>query len=319
MVQLASVIIPCYNAERWVAEAVQSCLDQTHRPLEIIVVDDGSTDRSVEILKGFGSRIILEAGPHVNGNHARNRGIALASGQYFQFLDADDYLLPDKIARQVEFLEQTGADVVYGDWYRQHHMADGTQHRGKTIVPGEYADPLAMLLCSHGLLPLSLLYRRESVLRSGGWDETLPAAQDWDFILSVVLSGVRLRYQPGCHAVYRVHGICTVSTSNPLRLYESCCTVLDKYEKKLAVQGRLTRDYKSCLALSHFILARNYYGHSRAKFREHLRKAHVLCPGFQPNGTLMYRWARCLLGYEATEGLASLVRRFRSNWLHGWQ
>src|ERR1700722_9877011 len=104
---LVSIIIPCYNAERWVQEAVESCLNQSYPNIEIIVVDDGSTDRSLEILRRYGPRIKLKSGPNRGGNVARNQGFALSSGRYIQYLDADDYLEPDKIARQVRFLDET--------------------------------------------------------------------------------------------------------------------------------------------------------------------------------------------------------------------
>src|SRR3954451_21632885 len=92
--RLVSIIIPCYNAERWLNESIDSCLRQTYRPLEIVVVDDGSTDKSLQILMSYGSRIKYVTGPNRGGNHARNTGFALTKGEYVQFLDADDYILP---------------------------------------------------------------------------------------------------------------------------------------------------------------------------------------------------------------------------------
>ena len=92
-----SVIIPCHNDEDWVSKAVGSCLSQTHEPLEIIVVDDGSTDSSRDILRSYGDQIRLLCGPNRGGSHARNRGFRLSCGDYIQFLDADDYLLPEKL------------------------------------------------------------------------------------------------------------------------------------------------------------------------------------------------------------------------------
>src|SRR5262245_30502130 len=94
---LVSVVMPCYNARRWVAKAIDSCLAQTYPNIEVVVVDDGSTDGSVEILEQFGSRILLEKGPNRGACHARNRGIELSRGAYLQFLDADDVSLPEKI------------------------------------------------------------------------------------------------------------------------------------------------------------------------------------------------------------------------------
>src|SRR5260221_12220127 len=97
-----SILIPCYNAERWIAQAIQSALDQTYANCEVIVADDGSFDRSLKIIRSFGERICCESGPNRGGNPTRNRLLELAHGDWVQYLDADDYLLPDKVARQVE-------------------------------------------------------------------------------------------------------------------------------------------------------------------------------------------------------------------------
>ena len=94
---LVSVIVPCYNCARWVTHAIELCLNQTYPNIEVIVVDDGSTDGSLEVLRQFLPRIRLETGPNRGGNFARNRGFKLSKGQYIQYLDADDYLEPDKI------------------------------------------------------------------------------------------------------------------------------------------------------------------------------------------------------------------------------
>ena len=111
MSKLVSIIIPCYNAEKWLTEAIDSCLNQTYSNIEVIVVDDGSTDGSLDIIKSYGNKIIWETGKNKGGNHARNRGFVLSKGAYIQFLDADDYILPEKIARQVDFLEQHVAQM----------------------------------------------------------------------------------------------------------------------------------------------------------------------------------------------------------------
>src|SRR5690242_7347043 len=111
-VTTVSAVIPCYNAERWIGEAIQSCLNQTYSPIEVVVIDDGSTDHSLAVIKSFGHKIKWETGPNRGGNHARNRGFTLSVGKYVQFLDADDYLLPQKIERQLTMLCSSGADVV---------------------------------------------------------------------------------------------------------------------------------------------------------------------------------------------------------------
>ena len=95
MNSLVSVIIPCYNNEEWIAEAIDSALSQTYTPIEVIAIDDGSTDKSLEIIKSYGDRIKWETGVNKGHSAARNRGFSLSSGKDIQWLDADDYILPD--------------------------------------------------------------------------------------------------------------------------------------------------------------------------------------------------------------------------------
>jgi len=146
MSSLVSVIVPCYNAEKWVSEAIDSCLRQTYQPIEIIVVDDGSVDGSLDVLRTYGEEILLVTGANRGASYSRNRGLGLALGEYVQFLDADDYLRPEKIVQQVAFLEQSGADVVYGEWQHRFHQPDGSSFLGDIQSPGEQADVVESLL-----------------------------------------------------------------------------------------------------------------------------------------------------------------------------
>ena len=96
-------------------QAIESALAQTWAEKEVIVVDDGSKDGSLGVIRSFGDRIRWETGPNRGGNPVRNRLLELARGEWLQYLDADDYLLPEKVAGQMEFLaEHPETDVVYG-------------------------------------------------------------------------------------------------------------------------------------------------------------------------------------------------------------
>src|SRR5690606_2283060 len=116
---LVSIIIPCYNAEKYVAEAIQSALDQTYPNCEVIVIDDGSTDGSLEVIQSFGDKIRCETGPNKGGCAARNRGLELAKGEWIQFLDADDLISVEKIERQMEQAMRLRPEVLMScQWKR---------------------------------------------------------------------------------------------------------------------------------------------------------------------------------------------------------
>ena len=129
MTPLVSILIPCFNAKQWIAEAINSALAQTWPEKEVIVVDDGSTDGSLDVIQSFDGRIRWETGPNRGGNAARNRLLELARAELLQYLDADDYLLPEKIAPQMEFIRaHPELDVAFGPVTIEHWF----ESRGST-------------------------------------------------------------------------------------------------------------------------------------------------------------------------------------------
>jgi glycosyltransferase involved in cell wall biosynthesis len=308
MTALVSVIIPCYNAERWIREAIDSCRNQTHKNLEIIVIDDGSSDGTLDILKSYGSTIKLESRPRLGGNNARNRGFALSNGEYIQYLDADDYLLPEKIAKQLTFLSQTGADVVYGDWKHRFHRTNGESWLGEIVRSGKQSDILAALLSGWWVAMLALLFRRTVVEKVGGWDESLKAAQDTDFFISVARVTTNVIYQPGCDSIYRRPNDITVSTDRQRKL-ENLQRVFDKAVAALISQNRLMTQYRRAVARSYFALARNCYDLDRDHYHDLMIKVLTFDPGFKPTESRLYNMTQRLLGYQLAEAFASAKRR----------
>jgi len=145
---VVSVVMPAYNARRFIGDAIQSVLSQTHASWQLIVVDDASTDDTSEIVKALQAgdgRIRYERNQHNMGvAHTRNRALDLAQGKYVAFLDADDVWAPQKLARQVSFMEETGVSISYGDYFR----IDGNRRTvGKVQAPASlrYED---MLKCN---------------------------------------------------------------------------------------------------------------------------------------------------------------------------
>lgn len=189
---LVSVIIPCYNAESYITEAIDSALNQTYPNVEVIVVDDGSSDRSIEIIQAYGNRVWIESGSHRGACAARNRGLALSQGEFIQFLDADDLLLPNKLEVQVPILQSGQADLVFCNGYL---FGDGRPCRPiKKLLslpsPVE-ADPFLYCL-SNGFGTEGSLHRRRYLERVGGFREGLQGGQESELHTRLGIAGVKL-------------------------------------------------------------------------------------------------------------------------------
>jgi glycosyltransferase involved in cell wall biosynthesis len=177
-----SVVIPTYNRAGWVTDAVAGVLAQTYRDFELIVVDDGSRDATLEGLRPYLDRLLyLRRESRQGVSAARNLGASAARGEWLAFLDSDDLWLPRKLARQLEYLEAHPELVLCQTeeiWVRRGVRVNPPQsHRklgGHIFLPS-----LARCLVS----PSAVMLRREVFWQAGGFDETLPAAEDYDLWL----------------------------------------------------------------------------------------------------------------------------------------
>jgi glycosyltransferase involved in cell wall biosynthesis len=177
-----SVIIPTYNRAAWVTQAVETVLAQTFRDFELIVVDDGSTDGAAETLAGFSGQLSVIRHLERRGvSAARNTGINAARGQWLAFLDSDDLWLPEKLAKQMAFLEARPEYLLCQTeeiWIRRGVRVNPPRHCRKT--EGDIFLPsLARCLIS----PSAVALHRRLLENHGGFDETLPAAEDYDLWL----------------------------------------------------------------------------------------------------------------------------------------
>ncbi len=180
---LVSVVIPTYNRAGYLCRAIDSVLNQTFSDYEIIVVDDGSTDGTKEMLRPYMARIRYVAQENAGVSVARNRGIRLAEGEWVAFLDSDDWWLPQKLQRQLRCVEETGADVCFVRTQR----CDNDEHARRALAERGGAAPVnrlfrdsvrLILLDSGGLYVQSMLIRRELLTRAGCFDESLTVAED---------------------------------------------------------------------------------------------------------------------------------------------
>jgi glycosyltransferase involved in cell wall biosynthesis len=189
---LVSVIIPCYNAEKYVGEAIESALNQTYPRIEVIVVDDGSSDGSLEVLQSFGDRIQFAQINHRGACAARNHGLELSKGDYIQFLDADDVLLPNKFETQLPILLENKADLVFCNGYLFGDDRPQRPIKKLSALPSpEGIDPFIYCL-SNGFGTEGPLHRRQFLIKVGGFREGLVGAQEFDLHIRLGVVGVRL-------------------------------------------------------------------------------------------------------------------------------
>lgn len=234
---LVSIIIPCYNSADWVGETITSCLQQTYRDIEVIVIDDGSTDYSLEVLASFYNQIYFETGPNRGANFARNRGMELASGQYLMFLDADDIIREDTIKVLVDALIQTNKEIALGNWCHLVQKEDGKWVpefvRVAEILP-QNDDLLAGWLNGWYVPPAAVMWLRDTVEKLGGWDNDLTANQDGDLMMRALINDAKvIRVRDGLSYYRQFHKRKTTSQTISITSLQSRKRVLDKVEKDL--------------------------------------------------------------------------------------
>ncbi|MCK6650792.1 MAG: glycosyltransferase [Bacteroidia bacterium] len=181
---LVSVIIPCYNVELYISECLESVFSQSYKDLEIICVDNNSTDRTVEILNEYSlkGKIIFLKETSAGASCARNKGLSVAKGQWIQFLDADDLLLQDKIAHQISLLSANVSSVAFiaGACYKQ--KTDGIR---TTVVPTE-KDPFKAIFLTQLGNTCANLFNANSIREIGGWDPKLKSSQESDLMFRLL-------------------------------------------------------------------------------------------------------------------------------------
>ncbi|MBK1882479.1 glycosyltransferase family 2 protein [Luteolibacter pohnpeiensis] len=221
---MVSIIIPCYNAEKHLKEAIQCALDQTWGNKEIIVIDDGSIDSSLRIIQSFGDRVIYRSGANQGGNHARNLGAKISKGDYLQFLDADDFMDAEKIEKQMIALSNAPPGTIAGCAW-QYHFCEKPPVIPVAKFWKNYTSSREMILdqwLGQGFLaPHCWLIPKEIWHKIGGWDETLKADQDGNFFGKVLLADQEVCFINEVLASYRMTGASSVSRQNSKEAAES--------------------------------------------------------------------------------------------------
>ncbi|OYP35780.1 glycosyltransferase family 2 protein, partial [Rhodopirellula sp. MGV] len=299
---LVSIVIPCFNAESYIAEAIESVLAQSYPHVEVVVVDDGSTDSSLEVIKSFGDRVRWYSGPNLGGCAARNRGVQMAQGELVQFLDSDDLLGPDKLKAQVPLALQSPDDVTYCD-YEARDFESGKQCRIHS-VESRGLDPVEFVLVNQRLGTPSPLHWRSQLLALGGFREGLSCAQEYDLHLRLACSGTRFLHVP--EVLYVVRQRRGSVSSNSMRVIDQHEQILLEAWGSLAQAGKLTDHISASFA---GILATDARVYIRNQQYDRASHYFQLAANLHENGGIdraysaPVRWLRAIMGAVTAEWL----------------
>jgi glycosyltransferase involved in cell wall biosynthesis len=313
-VKKVSVLIPCYNAQEFIVEAITSAINQEYEPKEVIVIDDGSTDNSLELLKTFGSAIQLVARENRGGNFTRNELLQMAKGEWIQYLDADDYLSPGKLAEQINWIDKNpGFDVVYGAVMVVYDDGKERKFDKQDVIYPD--DPWAALVSWELPQTSSPLFRKEALIHVGGWNNEQRVCQEHELYLRLLQAnksfiGVK-DFEHLAH--YRQWSDNTVSRKNVLGTYHARIKIMQEayqfmFERELLTEQHRMVFMEWCLLVSRGCwsvdrkLSLNFFDRNRdvyplLKIRSKFLKMNYL---------RVVKW----IGLNNAERLAKWIRKF---------
>lgn len=228
MNSLVSVIIPNYNRALYISDCIQSVYDQIHRPIELIVVDDGSTDNSIQIITNCQNKlsnhtdfkIIILKQKNAGAPVARNHGFRKSKGEYIQFLDSDDLLLPHKIASQINAFSET-IDVVYSRAQFFNEVPNNLMDKYWGRIPkgnsSDYFEFPWQTMCA--------LYKKTILDAFGVWQEDLSFSDDWEFSMRYKIKS-KVEFLDETSSLYRDHRGDRVGNNLSIKKINSLTSVL---------------------------------------------------------------------------------------------
>ena len=249
-----SVIIPNYNRESLVGETIANLLAQTLPPAEVIVVDDGSTDRSAAVIRAFGDRVKLLQQANQGPGAARNAGLEVATGEFVQFMDSDDLASRNKLAVQAAALEREGADLAYGPWAKGRVTTSGFEFADHVLQAAPLPTSRTMIewfLGGWSIVFQTCLLRRTVLQRAGSFRTDLRTWEDGEYLVRLLLTGAKLAFTPGCLTFYRLHEqakLTSSGTTHPGRLRDRATALQEilrqMRESGVTLQGAARRDFQ---------------------------------------------------------------------------
>jgi glycosyltransferase involved in cell wall biosynthesis len=305
-----SVCIPCFNAEKYIEESIDSALSQNYPDVEVIVVDDGSTDGSADLItQKYGAKVKLIRAENRGAAAARNTAISHATGRYIQFLDADDFLKPEKFSVQVAQIRDNPQAMAF---CRAEILATD----GSISECGYYPDPASydpfeyVLTCTIGTN--GPLHHRQNILAVDGFRESLPRSQEWDLYVRMALAGLVLVSSDEVLYTIRHHDgprISTGSASNLVYMLERYYELIALIERSPTKDKEKKLDFvaqKISLFSSHAF--RNGY---ETDAKRGFQVARKISHHFSYQERLFVKWLARAVGPYSTERLLQIIRSIK--------
>ena len=303
------VVIPCWNAEKWIARSIRSTLEQGYPNLEIIVIDDGSTDNSLSVIRSFGDRIRWETGPNCGAAAARNRGLALTKADYVVFLDADDWL-EDRYLTNALYRASSKPDLILTSFV----LEEVTSKRKHFAFPPQSPGGLPLLkewLVGPNPCTSSMIFARQFISSIGGWREDLRVQDDFELGLRALAATPKIEKAPDAIAIYfQPDSSCRVSLRTDSA---SWCTFLDLLDSHAAwIRSYRCREVCHAYGVWYYRTARKLYqagdacngGRALRSAREFGVSGHI--------GPLKDRLLSTILGLRLREEAGRVKRALRS-------
>jgi glycosyltransferase involved in cell wall biosynthesis len=306
-----SIIIPAFNARRWLPATLASVASQEGVEWEVIIVDDGSTDGTADYVEKEWPRFRLIRTENFGVSHARNLGTSTAVGEFIQYLDADDLLLPGKLKRQVRLLSSNPTvDAIYSNWQRLNEQDDGHFLLGEKVCrkfEDIDVDPEIAFFSSMWCPTGAYLFRRSFLNRILPWKDWLPVIQDARFAWDAAAAGARWLHDPDISVLYRQHRSGSVSTTNRRAFLLDCAVNIDDIKVLWDQRGELTPSRREALIGGYENVMRGLYVVDTDAFLRVYQRLLQLEPGYLPSHRGL-RWISRFIGYENAERIAQAWR-----------
>jgi glycosyltransferase involved in cell wall biosynthesis len=309
---LVSIIVTARDKGPWLADTLKSVTAQSWRPLEIVVVDDGSIDQTPVVIEAYASQIAKVHRLEGRGSSvARNVGFASSTGDFVQFLDGDDLLTPGKIEVQLKAILDSPGTLAIGSCERFRHVpgdvpSSRTKGAAETVDAGTWAREKFE---EWGTFTHSWLVPRDVALRAGTWNEALIQLDDPEFFVRVVLASSGVTFCPDALVYYRsgVSGSVAGDLRPDAHTSSMLATALcERYLRRFDIEGAI----RTVFAARWWLVAQSAYPHNMAVYRYAFTRSYELGEAPRPlsGGRLQQRVAR-LVGWRLAKRLRMLADR----------